>query len=200
MPNYVTSRIRVQAKDWEALKSALINEDGHVDLNKVKPMPDSVYQEVLVGDPYTPPAGYSETWYTWSIREWGTKWNASSTGIDPENNEINFETAWDSPLPVIQKLHEMTGIGLHVLYADEDKGYNLGGYIYETEKIPATFPEQGSLEAVNLSCLIQYGKCAKDYYGQDYAESYTDFYPQSPQLEETYDPWERYHLTPKEEA
>lgn len=54
MPNYVTSRIRVQAKDWEALKSALINEDGHVDFNKVKPMPDSVYQEVLVGDPYTP--------------------------------------------------------------------------------------------------------------------------------------------------
>lgn len=200
MPNYITNRIRVQDKDWEALKSALINEDGHVDFNKVKPMPDSVYQEDLVGSPYIPPAGYIETWYTWSNREWGTKWGAISTKIDPENHEINFETAWDSPQPVIQKLHEITGIRLHVLYADEDKGYNLGGYIYETEKIPANLPEQGSLEAVNLSCLIQYGKCAKDLYGQDFVESYTDRDPQSLILEETYDPWERYNLTPKEEA
>lgn len=200
MTNYVTSRIRVQTKDWEALKTALINEDGHADFKKVKPMPDSVYQEIIVGNSYVPPAGYSETWYTWAKREWGTQWNASFTEIDPTNHEINFETAWSSPHPVIQKLHEKTGIRLHVLYADEDKGYNLGGYIYETEKIQAKFPEQGSLEAINLSSLIQYGKSAKDYYGQDYAESYTDFYPQSPLLEETYDPWERYHLTPKEEA
>lgn len=199
MPNYITNRIRVQAKDWEALKSALINDEGHVDFNKVKPMPDSVYQEDLVGNSYIPPAGYRETWYTWSNREWGTKWDAISTKIDPTNHEINFETAWFSPQPVIQKLHETTGIRLHVLYADEDKGYNLGGYIYETEKIPATFPDQGSLEAVNLSCLIRYGKCSKDCYGQDFVEAYTDYYPQSLILEETYDPWERYHLTPKEE-
>lgn len=36
MPNYITNRIRVQAKDWEALKSALINDEGNVDFNKVK--------------------------------------------------------------------------------------------------------------------------------------------------------------------
>ena len=94
----------------------------------------------------------------------------------------------------------MTGIRLHVLYADEDLGYNLGGYIYETEKIPAKFPDQGSLEAENLSCLIRHGKCAKDCYGQDFVESYTDYDLESQLLEETYDPWERYHLTPKEEA
>lgn len=54
MPNYITNRIRVRAKDWEALKSALINDGGHVDFNKVKPMPDSVYQEDLVGSSYIP--------------------------------------------------------------------------------------------------------------------------------------------------
>ena len=200
MPNYITNRIRVRAKDWEALKSALINDGGHVDFNKVKPMPDSVYQEDLVGSSYIPPAGFSETWYTWSNREWGTKWNAAYTEVDSANHEIKFDTAWASPRPVIQKLHEITGISLHILFADENSGYNLGGYIYETERVPAKFPDQGTLEAVNLGYLIRYGKCAKDFYGQDFAESYTDVYPQSRLLEETYDPWERYNLAPKEEA
>lgn len=40
----------------------------------------------------------STDWYEWSIKNWGTKWNACEGIV--ENNELLFETAW-SPVPKI---------------------------------------------------------------------------------------------------
>lgn len=40
-------------------------------------------------------------WYEWSMKNWGTKWNASRTEIN--GNEIIFETPWD-PVPELIKL------------------------------------------------------------------------------------------------
>ena len=49
------------------------------------------------------------TWYEWTNKHWGTKWNAY--GYDGgcgliEDNKISFETAWGSPKELIQKLSE----------------------------------------------------------------------------------------------
>lgn len=49
-------------------------------------------------------------WYDWSIRYWGTKWNAYDEDIIEEDSEtyiICFHTAWGPPEPVITKLREM---------------------------------------------------------------------------------------------
>ena len=197
MPNYVTNRIRVRQSDWDTLLNALVNKDGEVDLDKVTPEPDSVYQGSISGDPYAAPEGYTDTWYAWRKRKWGTKWNAKYTKIDPANHEIRFETAWYHPFPVIYTLGEQTGIPLYVLYADEDDGNNLGGYILNKNRYWAEFPKEGSPEAVNLTSLIDSGESVKDSYG---ADEYTEIFQRHPALEETYDPWERYNLAPKEEA
>jgi hypothetical protein len=53
-----------------------------------------------------PKDGYNQGGYEWCIESWGTKWNASRIQIDrnhPEHVEINFDTAWSPPLPVIER-------------------------------------------------------------------------------------------------
>ena len=50
----------------------------------------------------------ARTWYDWSLRNWGTKWNAYEVQLVSEDKpfEIAFLTAWDPPHPVIEKLAE----------------------------------------------------------------------------------------------
>lgn len=44
------------------------------------------------------------TWYDWSCKNWGTKWDAMETEGIPEKGEISFLTAWGEPINVIEKL------------------------------------------------------------------------------------------------
>ena len=46
-------------------------------------------------------------WYGWCNRNWGTKWNAYDIHFDQESQSIHFLTAWDTPMPVIDKLSQM---------------------------------------------------------------------------------------------
>ena len=58
-----------------------------------------------------------DSWYTWCIENWGTKWNACHThmasvglvsaALETSSIKINFDTAWSAPLPVFHKMHEM---------------------------------------------------------------------------------------------
>lgn len=40
-----------------------------------------------------------KTWYQWAIPNWGTKWNAYEVNV--EDNIVSFDTAWNSPEPVL---------------------------------------------------------------------------------------------------
>jgi hypothetical protein len=51
-------------------------------------------------------------WYSWSVQNWGTKWNACRVEIDDASIkygaiEITFETAWSAPTLVLRKMVEM---------------------------------------------------------------------------------------------
>lgn len=66
-------------------------------------------------------------WYTWALSNWGTKWNVSSTYL--EDNEINFETAWSNPFPVILELsNKYPDVVVKLKFADEAIGSNCGEY------------------------------------------------------------------------
>lgn len=64
------------------------------------------------------------TWYEWCCKNWGTKWNACSCSEANENSKtISFQTAWDTPLPVMEKLSKMfPAIEIQTEYADENIG------------------------------------------------------------------------------
>ena len=46
------------------------------------------------------------TWYDWSIKNWGTKWDAFECQGTPEDGVLTFVTAWTPPEPIIHKLLE----------------------------------------------------------------------------------------------
>lgn len=86
------------------------------------------------------------TWYEWSTRNWGTKWNACGyeEGVDYSGcADFGFQTAWSAPHPVLQKLSEMyPDITIEHQWADEDIGTNCGKREYlGGEVIDEFFPE-----------------------------------------------------------
>lgn len=98
--------------------------------------------------------GYKD-WYDWSRKVWGTKWNAMVAEKINEN-EIDFDTAWTAPFPVMMKLSAMfPTITIHHLWADEDIGANTGEQTYLAGEIiePDTVAEFSS-EAYQI-----YEKC-----------------------------------------
>lgn len=61
-------------------------------------------------------------WYEWRRKNWGTKWNAKSSGVT--DDFITFETAWSAPWHILEELAKICPI--RVAWADEDLGSNCG--------------------------------------------------------------------------
>jgi hypothetical protein len=98
-----------------------------------------------------------QDWHSWSVANWGTKWNAYSQNSDEGSNEISFETAWSTPYPVIEALsRKFPEAVIKVRYADEDFGHNVGEYTFQGGDLVEEYtPEGGSDEAFELAADIQ---------------------------------------------
>ena len=76
----------------------------------------------------------ADTWYDWSCKNWGTKWNAYDCQLIKEDNEITFDTAWSCPLPILDALAKLCyehNVSFSGRWADEDAGQNVG--IFESD-------------------------------------------------------------------
>ncbi len=95
------------------------------------------------------------TWYEWSMRSWGTKWNAFKAEIT-EDNTIEFQTAWSRVMPVVQRLAEdFPDISFDYRWADEDLGVNVGMAEFENgEVVSDKFFNAQSKEAFELSAEL----------------------------------------------
>lgn len=137
MPNHVThiATFNGRQEDVDFLLDIIKTEENngekqwtrHIDFNNIVPQPKSLFVGDLSTEDEKRTRGWN--WYYWNRENWGTKWNAYSTERD--GNEIKFDTAWSTPYPVMEKLHEMChryGVTCRVTYADEDSGCNTGMY------------------------------------------------------------------------
>lgn len=69
---------------------------------------------------------FSETWYSWSIGHWGTKWIADVVMMEDELG-WRLNTAWSAPDELIKVLSVIfPEVIFELRYADEDLGYNCG--------------------------------------------------------------------------
>lgn len=59
------------------------------------------------------------TWYEWRIRNWGTKWDVEDARLSPDGI-VSFVTAWEMPLPILEKLSYATPL----LVLGIDEGYD----------------------------------------------------------------------------
>lgn len=83
-------------------------------------------------------AGEQNDWYNWNIRNWGVKWDVAvregdeypntymeGPVVNGENKVVyyNFETAWGSPFPAIEKLSAQFPVLLFTLSYEEETGW-----------------------------------------------------------------------------
>lgn len=67
-----------------------------------------------------------QDWYSWSIANWDTKWNAYEGAVSMNNNEllITFDTAWSQPTSVIVELASLyPEVKIRHCYIDEGGGF-----------------------------------------------------------------------------
>jgi len=159
MPNWVTTNIEIKEEGdkLEIIKKSILNDEGEVDFNILIPMPldlrgtssparvipDEEYKEALEKGGYINYVSKSKSdaliekygfnnWYDWATHNYGTKWNASDTRIEKEENIISFDTAWSCPYPWLDILSQkFPNTIFKFSYADEDIGHNLGFYTLE---------------------------------------------------------------------
>jgi len=114
MPNWCENKLVLVDATKEMIDSICSFEGPlkpHIDFETIVPVPDDpAYRD----EPSQAEAKDSPNWwYTWNLKNWGTKWNACDTHIN--HDTITFETAWSPPIPIIGALSEMfpdTVIGL----------------------------------------------------------------------------------------
>ncbi len=90
------------------------------------------------------------TWYEWSRKHWGTKWNACHS--EQTDNAITFETAWNGVTALMVALSKkFPNVSFEYSYADENTAYNCGKYkIAAGRIISEVLPDGGSKEAYEL--------------------------------------------------
>ena len=115
MPNWTTNTLKVVGKPEDVDKFvAHIGEE--MDFEKVIPSPANMFKGNL-GEPERERCIKEgiPNWYDWQSEHWGTKWNAHSEEtvelemlgyIGLKQATYIFDTAWDTPRPVITKLWE----------------------------------------------------------------------------------------------
>ena len=139
MPNWTENELEVEGTKEECEKF-LAHMGEEMDFEKVIPSPKDMFKENL-GDKERKMCGEKgiPNWLDWQSENWGTKWNACHT--EPARSEVygsgkfmsliyRFDTAWDTPRPVIAKLWEQ--------WPDLDFG---GGYVHEGDEGCGDFGE-----------------------------------------------------------
>lgn len=99
------------------------------------------------------------SWYSWSLKQWGTKWNAIDFEYflgKTQSDECRFMTAWSAPHPVIDRLAEMyPDLTITHQWADEDLGQNCGVIEYQNgSPVTEHYPVPGSREAYKFSADV----------------------------------------------
>jgi len=165
MPNWCHNRVTFSGtgSDIDELTTQLESEESPFDFNNVIPMPEElrlvsspikVFRTKAEVDEYNAqqPQGIGEAithakhtalvkkyghadWYTWSINNWGCKWN---NGDDIDRDivadseygyvQYDFETPWGPPVGIYQALCEMyPDMGISWFY--DEPGMEFAGYL-----------------------------------------------------------------------
>jgi len=115
MPNWTTNTLKVVGKP-EDVDKFVAHMGEEMDFEKVAPSPANMFRGNLSQEDKERCAKEGiPNWYDWKSEHWGTKWNASDQkefelemlgSIGLKQATYIFDTAWDTPRPVIAKLWE----------------------------------------------------------------------------------------------
>lgn len=119
MPDWVRNKVVCNVKTAEKMLSN-INGKFIVDFNKLIKMPEH-QPDLNKPNPFLAEDNLStedmkkfkdNNWYDWSIKNWGCKWNAETNEVILDKEQdiavLNFDTPYDRPKPIIEKLYKKT--------------------------------------------------------------------------------------------
>tara|TARA_B000000565_G_scaffold98696_1_gene73451 strand:- start:294 stop:860 length:567 start_codon:yes stop_codon:yes gene_type:complete len=118
--------------DWEntPLMTSELKRFGN-DRGKVGELPQYVedYGKRLV---FKSTGHADDRWYDWRLANWDTKWDAYDvevTDSDPENLEIEFNTAWSPPEAICHALREKYPDTVAISWFYDEPGCEIAGYL-----------------------------------------------------------------------
>jgi hypothetical protein len=136
MPNNVYNTISIKSKNQEwlnAIERILEGENGKIDFNKLIPMPEHNPEKFWAEGALSPEIeerlGKENCWYWWSVKNWGTKWNAYDIDFEKGSGYLTYRflTAWSQPIPIFERILEMFPNCNIVIDWEEEQGW--GGVI-----------------------------------------------------------------------
>lgn len=176
MPNHVENRLIIKGskEQIEEVKDFLKGKyndgtDHNIDFNKITPMPKWVFNENLSSKDEKK-YGKENCWLEWSIKNWGTKWNAYQSDLKDEENIIRFMTAWNGVPELMKKLGFIfPKLEFEYAWASEDFGYTVGLIKYkDTDILYENIPKGGTKEAYDLACSIRKETLKEHYINENY--------------------------------
>ena len=92
-----------------------------------------VLTEGAFGESYRFASGEADDrWYDWRVQNWDTKWDCYDVEVvddDPENMEIEFNTAWCPPDAVCHALREKYEDTVAISWFYDEPGCEIAGYL-----------------------------------------------------------------------
>ena len=73
-----------------------------------------------------------DRWYDWRVQNWDTKWDCYDVEVvddDPENMEIEFNTAWAPPEAICHALREKYRDTVSISWFYDEPGCEIAGYL-----------------------------------------------------------------------
>lgn len=146
MPNWIINKLSFEGdeKRVEELMNKISTDEELIDFQKIIPRPkslditsgartESTLEDGLITVENQRLYGHRD-WYSWSIENWGTKWNTSETYLC--DGEVVFVTAWSNPYPIILQLsQDFPDLLIKLKFADESIGSNCGEYHLKDSKV-----------------------------------------------------------------
>ena len=139
MPNWCNNTLLITAENKKEILLSLKTEFSDFDYNTVVPMPshqpdltkpNPFFANGNLGSEEEKLFGKENTWYYWSINNWGVKWNCNEAWVDEEAGRINWISPWSPPLGVIEALSAKFPNAIFILGFDEPGMQFAGTCIY----------------------------------------------------------------------
>jgi hypothetical protein len=109
----------------------------YFDCGKVIPYPEKYAKMDAESDSHG--AGFNAGGYEWCVANWGTKWGAYDTYMANRSDgeaQIEFNSAWSPPSPVVEKLAELFPT-LEIELAYEEPGCDFSGFEFYSHGLPS---------------------------------------------------------------
>lgn len=132
--NFPETNYNQQTEEWEQVPSTQTHEavlsfwniaqpsdlEAYYGGKEKKPPKDATFAETLavIQDNFA----NSNDWYSWNVRNWGTKWEAEQPTIQEGANGVvyQFDTAWSPPLEAMLTLSQQhPSLTLTLIYQEE---------------------------------------------------------------------------------